>query len=126
MLKGEFYWGVGPPPTATSATYVLWTGGRRILPDMPPFCQLLAKLHHDSMLLLDAPPPPHEFRFDVVHLRGEHVTRTLTWCKTWEKSFLLHFQAFGDQERESARPQQGSWPNFSRRSSTKSHAADLG
>ncbi|OIW22409.1 hypothetical protein CONLIGDRAFT_665025, partial [Coniochaeta ligniaria NRRL 30616] len=70
------------------------------LPDIRRFCQMLAKLHHDSMAL---PEAPEEFGFHVVTYEGT-MYQDVTWCKKWEDSFLLHLQAFIDQERKSQGP----------------------
>ena len=70
------------------------------LPDIRKFCAMLAKLHHESMVSEDAPT---EFGFPVVTYEGS-MYQDVSWCKTWEESFILHIKAFIDQEKVSQGP----------------------
>lgn len=70
------------------------------LPDVRKFCALLAELHRQSMASEDAPA---EFGFPVATYEGS-MYQDVTWCKTWEESFILHMKAFIDQERVSQGP----------------------
>ncbi|KAK7949340.1 uncharacterized protein PG986_010226 [Apiospora aurea] len=70
------------------------------LPDIRKFSAMLAKLHHDSMVSETA---PDKFGFPVVTYEGA-MYQDVTWCDTWEESFLLHMKAFIDQERKSQGP----------------------
>lgn len=64
------------------------------LPDMPKFCAMLAKLHHESMVDKDA---PKAFGFHVMTHEGT-MYQDITWCKTWEEMYTRRFQSFVDQE----------------------------
>lgn len=65
------------------------------LPDVQQFCALLAKLHRESIPL----SPNGKFGFPTTTYEGT-MWQDTTWCDTWEESFLRHFKAFVQQERE--------------------------
>jgi len=70
------------------------------LPDIRKFSALLAKLHHSSMLDVDA---PKEFGFHVMTHEGS-MYQDITWCKTWEEMYNRRFKSFVDQELISQGP----------------------
>lgn len=70
------------------------------LPDIRKFSQMLAKLHHRSMVDTEA---SKEFGYHVMTHEGS-IYQDLTWSKTREEMYSRRFQSFVDQELISQGP----------------------